>query len=277
MSHDNKSVFYKPFFLVVLASIAFMALIGILITSNNSAEQAADTASTVDEAEVQAIEEVTAPVAEVAVAGSAEEAATPAVAAASDKPLGQSTYESVCAMCHAAGLAEAPIFEDATAWAPRIEKGLDTLYTNAINGINLMPAKGGADISDDAVKAAVNFMVNAAGGDAPTEEAAAPAEAAESAAPAAEETAAAPAAGDKGKEVYDGVCFACHGMGIAGAPKFGDPAVWEERIAKGTDVLYDNAINGFMGVGLMPPKGGRADLSDDDVKAAVDYMIANSQ
>ena len=67
-------------------------------------------------------------------------------------------------------------------------------------------------------------------------------------------------------------------MGVAGAPKFADAAAWTDRIAKGNDTMYSNAINGFMGeAGLMPPKGGAMDLSDDDVKAAVDYMVANSQ
>ena len=90
----------------------------------------------------------------------------------------------------------------------------------------------------------------------------------------------APASSDaKGKEVYDSVCFACHNIGLAGAPKLGDAAAWTDRIAQGNDVLYDHAINGYVGPSgsMMPAKGGRADLSDEDTKAAVDYMVANSQ
>ncbi len=80
--------------------------------------------------------------------------------------------------------------------------------------------------------------------------------------------------GSRGKEVYDMACFACHAQGIAGAPKIGDKALWEARIAKGMDTLFNNAINGFQGsAGVMPPKGGRMDLSDEDVKAAVTYMV----
>ena len=90
--------------------------------------------------------------------------------------------------------------------------------------------------------------------------------------------AATPAMGDgRGKEVYDAACFVCHATGVAGAPKFGDPVGWNARIAQGTDTLYTHAIKGFMGeAGLMPPKGGRMDYSDDDVKAAVDYMVVKA-
>ena len=77
-----------------------------------------------------------------------------------------------------------------------------------------------------------------------------------------------------GKSVYNQGCVACHAMAIAGAPKFGDAAVWEARLAQGIDVLYENSINGYKGeAGIMPPKGGRMDLSDEAVKAAVDYMV----
>lgn len=74
------------------------------------------------------------------------------------------------------------------------------------------------------------------------------------------------------------VCTACHSTGVAGAPKVGDKAAWEPRIAQGTEVLYKHAIGGFTGKsGTMPPKGGRTDLSDDEVKAAVDYMVSKAK
>lgn len=93
------------------------------------------------------------------------------------------------------------------------------------------------------------------------------------------ETAAAGAVTDHpGKKTYDEACTVCHGTGVAGAPKFGDPDAWAARIAQGVEVLYDHSINGFQGkAGIMPPKGGRADLDDDAVKAAVDYMLENSK
>jgi cytochrome c5 len=77
-----------------------------------------------------------------------------------------------------------------------------------------------------------------------------------------------------GKQTFDTVCFVCHAQGIAGAPKLGDKAAWEPRIAQGMDVLATHAINGFTGkTGTMPPKGGRMDVSDADVKAAIQYMV----
>ncbi|MGH8525853.1 MAG: c-type cytochrome [Gammaproteobacteria bacterium] len=95
----------------------------------------------------------------------------------------------------------------------------------------------------------------------------APAPAAESASP-----------DDKGKAVYDGSCFACHTSGLAGAPKLGDKAAWEPRVAQGMETLVAHAIQGFQGrSGMMPPKGGRTDLGDADVKAAVMYMVDQSR
>lgn len=77
-----------------------------------------------------------------------------------------------------------------------------------------------------------------------------------------------------GKEVYEQTCFACHASGVLGAPKFGDKAAWAEEIAEGVEHLYEEAIKGD---GNMPAKGGNPTLSDDEVKAAVDYMIDAAQ
>jgi cytochrome c5 len=77
-----------------------------------------------------------------------------------------------------------------------------------------------------------------------------------------------------GTEVFQQVCSACHGQGIAGAPKAGDAAAWGPRIAKGKPTLYDHALHGFQGqAGVMPAKGGRADIPDDLIRAAVDHMV----
>jgi cytochrome c5 len=81
-----------------------------------------------------------------------------------------------------------------------------------------------------------------------------------------------------GQQVYQNACVACHGAGIAGAPKLGDASQWAKRIAKGLDSLYASAINGVQGsAGVMPAKGGNPALSDAEVKAAVDYMVAQSK
>jgi cytochrome c len=77
-----------------------------------------------------------------------------------------------------------------------------------------------------------------------------------------------------GPQVYNAVCLACHGGGIAGAPKTGDAAMWGPRIAQGTETLNKHALEGFTGtLGFMPQKGGRTDLSDDEIIAAVTYMV----
>ena len=78
--------------------------------------------------------------------------------------------------------------------------------------------------------------------------------------------------------MYNSACLACHSTGVGGAPVVGDAAQWTDRIAQGVDVLYDHAINGFDGDAMTPmlPKGGRMDLSDQEVRDAVDYMIAES-
>ena len=75
---------------------------------------------------------------------------------------GETVYNAVCHTCHAAGLLGSPKFGDAGAWGPRIAKGKDTLYDHALHGFNAMPAKGGADIPDEEVENAVNYMVSAA-------------------------------------------------------------------------------------------------------------------
>jgi cytochrome c5 len=80
------------------------------------------------------------------------------------------------------------------------------------------------------------------------------------------------AAGPLGGEgVYRSACSACHAAGVAGAPKTGDKGGWGARIAKGKPLLYDHAVKGF---NAMPAKGGNAALSEADVKAAVDFMVA---
>lgn len=93
--------------------------------------------------------------------------------------------------------------------------------------------------------------------------------------PAAATPAAAPAAAENtaGKAVFNKTCALCHAAGVAGAPKPGDKADWAPRIAQGIDVLNKHAIEGYTGSkGQMPPRGGST-ATDDEVKAAVKYMI----
>lgn len=225
---------------------------------------------------------------------------------------GDAVYTAVCAACHSAGVAGAPKVGAAGDWTARLAQGYDTLVKHAIEGIRAMPAKGGnPDLDNLEVERAVVYMANQSGAKfkepvvpavqaaapaaagTPAEAAAAPAaQNAATAAPVAGTPAAAPASApapapaaapaaapavasaDTGKTLYNSACVACHGAGIAGAPKLADKAAWAPRIQQGTAVLYDHAIKGFQGkAGVMPPKGG-ASAPDADVKAAVDFMVA---
>lgn len=87
------------------------------------------------------------------------------------------------------------------------------------------------------------------------------------------------AAAMTGEQVYLAACTVCHGAGVGGAPITGNVEQWAARIAQGMDVLNDHAINGFDGDAPTPmlAKGGRADLSDQEVMDAVAYMVEQSQ
>ncbi|HFC8840471.1 TPA: cytochrome c5 family protein [Neisseria subflava] len=206
---------------------------------------------------------------------------------------GDQIFNKICIQCHAADsiVPNAPKFENKGDWAPRIAQGFDTLFQHALNGFNAMPAKGGAaDLTDQELKRAITYMANKAGGTFPDPDAAAPADAAASgeaaSAPAADAAApadaakaddkgaAAPAAGGAdGKKVYEANCQACHGGAVPGVPHVGKKEDWAPRIKQGKDTLHKHALEGF---NAMPAKGGNGSLSDDEVKAAVDYMANQS-
>ncbi len=81
-----------------------------------------------------------------------------------------------------------------------------------------------------------------------------------------------------GTAAYQAACVACHGAGIAGAPKVGDKAAWGPRIAQGKATLYKHALEGFNGKsGVMPAKGGQAAWPDDLIKQTVDHMVEMNQ
>jgi cytochrome c5 len=81
-----------------------------------------------------------------------------------------------------------------------------------------------------------------------------------------------------GPQVYNTACIACHGAGIGGAPIVGDTAAWSERITQGAATLKEHAVQGYTGsTGYMPPKGGRLDISDAEIEAAVDYMLSEAE
>ncbi len=74
-----------------------------------------------------------------------------------------------------------------------------------------------------------------------------------------------------GAQIVTQVCSMCHATGMMGSPKLGDADAWAPRIEKGTDALYDSALHGL---NMMPPRGGRPDLTDEEVKSAVDHMLS---
>jgi len=80
-----------------------------------------------------------------------------------------------------------------------------------------------------------------------------------------------------GEKVYKSTCSICHKSGLSGAPRIGNKDDWEARLAQGKDLLYDRAIHGYRGSkGSMPARGSNVRLSDDEVRAAVDYMVAHA-
>jgi cytochrome c5 len=207
---------------------------------------------------------------------------------------GDAIYQQNCLACHGAGVMGAPAFGDKTAWAPRIAQGYETLVKHAIEGIRMMPARGGnAALSDDEVASAVVYMANEAGAkfddpfannaasaeeEAPAPEAAAaeaPVKKADSNNMSAAAVAKEPVAsvGKAGQQTYQAVCAMCHNAGLMNAPKLGDKEGWAPRIAQGKDILVQHAIKGIR---MMPAKGGNPSLSDDEVAQAVVYMANES-
>lgn len=225
-----------------------------------------------------------------------------------NRPLasGEEVYKAQCAACHATGVSGAPKLGDAAAWGPRLAQGYEALLNAALKGKGAMAPQGGGNFSDVEIGRAVVYMANQAGGKlaepaapadaasaagaaaapaaaAPTPSpAAAPAEAASpaaAAAPAAAVVAPAPAAAAPaadpavGKALYDKSCVTCHGAGVAGAPKFGDKAAWAPFIATGMDAMLKVAINGK---GAMPPRGAST-ATDDELRAAIQYMVDHAK
>ncbi len=294
MSAQNDTAFLRMFLMVLGALVVFTIIILILanqITGSVEEERGQDPRLRA------VILENIKPVGSVNVASASAEPAAP--------KSGAEIVASACNSCHGAGVLGAPKVGDKDAWMQRMnaEGGVDGLLASAIKGKNSMPPRGGSTASDEELRSAIVTMLTDSGVEvdaAASAPAAESAPAADSASPAAapaaaaavapamaeapavpqEATAATPAAEaspsdvSKGKTVYATACFACHDTGAAGAPKKGDKAAWAPRIAQGMETLFASSINGK---GAMPPKGGQVQLPDDDIKAAVSYMVSESQ
>ncbi len=167
---------------------------------------------------------------------------------------GKDVVGAVCAACHGTGANGAPKIGDKKAWAARAARGLTGLTQNALNGIRKMPPHGGNPaVSDTEIERAIAYMVNASGG--------------HWAEPISRRI---PAAEHSGEQIVRTHCFKCHEAGVGGAPRIGDRAAWVPRAKQGFEVLIRSAINGHGG---MPPRGGVANLTDTEIRAAITYML----
>jgi cytochrome c5 len=167
---------------------------------------------------------------------------------------GKEVVEKVCAACHATGANGAPRIGDPKAWSQRASQGLTSLTQHALEGIRKMPAHGGnVSLTNLEIGRAVAYMVNRSGGHW-IEPASAKDLAAERG----------------GEQVVKTQCIKCHQEGLRGAPKIGDRQAWIPRMKQGLDNLVRSAIRGHGG---MPPRGGQANLTDSEIRAAVLYMF----
>jgi len=170
-----------------------------------------------------------------------------------DEPSGKEVVDTVCAACHASGANGAPKIGDEQAWSKRASQGLSSLTAHALQGIRNMPAHGGdPQLSDLEIARAITYMVNQSGGNWVE-----PASASDLAA---ERT---------GEQVVEAQCAKCHAEGVGGAPRIGDLQAWVQRMNHGLPYLVGSAIHGHGG---MPPRGGQANLTDNELRAAILYM-----
>ena len=167
---------------------------------------------------------------------------------------GKEIVEAQCASCHAKGVKGAPRISDKQAWSRLASRGLTGLTASALKGVREMPAHGGdVKLTDPEIERAIVYMVNQSGAQwvEPVD-------------------VARPAGQRAGEQVVKEQCAQCHETGKNGAPRIGDRAAWIPRLNTGLDNTVRSAINGHGG---MPPRGGKANLSDAEIRAAIVYMF----
>ena len=170
---------------------------------------------------------------------------------------GKEVVEATCLACHGSGAQGAPKIGDEKSWARLAGRGLTSLSDNALKGIRKMPSHGGnPGLSDIEIERAITYMVNESGGRwvEPI-------------------SGATPAVERRGEQIVKAQCLKCHLTGAGGAPRMGDRGAWTSRLKRGLDLLVRSAINGH---GPMPPRGGMADLTDSEIRAAIGYMYIQS-
>jgi cytochrome c5 len=167
---------------------------------------------------------------------------------------GKEVVDSVCIACHGTGKNGAPKIGDKKAWSKLASRGLTGLSESALKGIRNMPPHGGnPTLTDTDIERAITYMVNQSGGHW-TEPI----------------SRTAPTAERSGEQVVRAQCVKCHEKGVDGAPRIGDRAAWLPRLKQGIDPLVRSAINGHGG---MPPRGGLASLTDNELRDAIVYMF----
>lgn len=173
------------------------------------------------------------------------------------EPSGERIVNEVCGNCHKTGEKGAPIIGDKSAWAKRKSQGLTKLTEHALEGIRNMPSHGGnMRLSNSDLEHAIIYMVNQSGGNwiQPVDKAS-------------------PQKARSGEQVVKAKCVECHATGKDGAPKIGDRNAWAGRLSKGLESVIASGIHGR---GAMPARGGLADISDAEMRAAVIYMFNES-
>jgi cytochrome c5 len=170
---------------------------------------------------------------------------------------GKTIVEDVCSACHGAGLEGAPRIGDSKAWGERSARGLSSLTKSAMDGVRKMPPHGGRlDLDDIELGRAITYMVNQSGGHwvEPIDRAR-------------------PPKARSGPEIVVAQCAMCHETGVGGAPRIGDRDAWVGRARDGFDSLVVSATRGH---GAMPARGGLADLTDPELRSAVEFMFQTS-
>lgn len=167
---------------------------------------------------------------------------------------GKEVVEAVCVNCHGSGKDGAPKIGDKAAWSKHASQGLNKLTENAISGIRKMPAHGGqGSLTDLEISRAIAYMVSGGAATDPNKPYSSPQH-------------------KTGEKIVAERCHECHQEGKNGAPKIGDMAAWKPRLQSGVDALVKSAIRGH---NAMPARGGLANLSDADMKAAVVFMVSH--
>ena len=173
---------------------------------------------------------------------------------------GREVVQHTCRACHATGKDGAPKIGDKQAWGKLTSRGLSSLTQSALAGVRKMPAHGGStDTSDLEISRAITYMINQSGGHwiepvgktSPVEKAALLSE-------------------RSGQKIVQAQCGKCHLTGESGAPKIGDRDAWVQRLKRGMDEVVRSAFNGH---GPMPARGGLADITVNEMRAAITYMF----